>query len=675
MSICSPGQGCHRVLSLVQTFAEKLLALRHQLSDATAKEASLFGTILQRAKSGGALLTAEKSPAAAPTSPRRVVGALLRRAVAVQKAAANFGAAAGPKSVSAATTGAASSAHSSTAGRSEASSSTADTDRLLPGHMDSSPPSAASPRSACVADEVTSPPAERPPAATAVAPGTPMLPAQAGADAETCLPLPHQAAAPGSASTPAEPAGLASGGDHAIPAPSQAPAAAPLDSAQQLELLGGRARATRGLESALSIDDWGPEQVHTLLLSAAGSQQEGEQRGAASAGAAPLQSAESLRPRNSGGSSISRAEMEGQTTPSEVVLEHGLSIDGPASGRTSPTGMEATEPVRRPGLLVPVLSIDRPASPPDAAPGVAPGLDGADDHLGEASAVLLGGNSLSGGAPQSTQAPGTVRGQPSGAPASVRSQHCTATGMVQPAGCRDEDSPRGVAPASARGSKASATARGALRPGSANGGGPALLRQAPPAWPPAATVSLRPARPQTPRLQGEGAAPEQLSARAALEQQAPAATQMQGQSSKSVPVRDGAPTNGGPAAHPEPQLPAAGPAAPGSTMLATSDRRPAASAASRPQPAGKEPAGSEHAGKAGAGRQAGAAPTVGPLEQAVRLPRLKLLQVPSGGPSIENCSFRCHHPVWSLNVWSGLSSGQSTLTNARAPFSGCGNAG
>ena len=660
VSICSPGQGCHRVLPLVQTFAEKLLALRHQLSDATAKEASLFGTILQRAKSGGALLTAEKAPAAALASPRRGIGALLRRAVAIQKAAANFGAAAGPKSVSAATTGAASSAHSSTAGRSEASSSTADTDRLLPGHMDSSPPSAASPRSACVADEVTSPPAEHPPAATAVAPGTPMLPAQAGADAETGLPLLHQAAAPGSASTPAEPAGLASGGDQSVPAPSQAPAAAPLDSAQQLELLGDRARATRDLESALSIDDWGPEQVHTLLRSAAGSQQEAEQP-VASAGAALIQGAEFLSPQKSEESSVSRAEMEGQIIPSQVVLEHRLSNDGPAMGRTSPTGVEATEPVRRPGVLVPVLSIDRPASPPDAAPGVAPGLEG-DDHLGEASAVLLdGSNSLSEGAPQSAQAPGTARGQPSGAPASVRSQHRTATGMVQPAGSGDEDSPRSMAPASARGSKASATARGALRPGSANGGGPALLRQAPPAWPQAATVSLRPARPQTPRLQGEGAAPEQLSARAAVEQQAPAATQMQGQSSKSVPVRKGAPLNGGPAALPKPQLPAAGPAAPGSTMLATSDRRPAASAASGPQPAGKEPAGSEHAAKAGAGRQAGAAPTVGPLEQAVRLPRLKLLQVPSGGPSIEHCSFRCHHPVWSLNVWSGLASGQKAL--------------
>ena len=932
------------MLPLAQTFAEKLLALRHQLSDATPKEALFFGTIVQRAKSGRSLLTAETPPAAALASPRRGIGALLRRAVAVQKAAANFGAAAAPGSVSAATSGAATSAPSSAAGRSEVSSTTADTARLLPGHVDSSPPSATSPRSACDAGEVASPPA-----ATAAVPGAPALPAQAGAAAETGLPLLHQAAAPGSASAPAEPAGPASGGGYAIPAPGQAPAAAPSQEAQLLELPGDwarapralesvlsidgdRAREPRALESMLSIDDWAPEQFHTLLPSAAGSQQEAEQPSAASADAAPIQSTELLGPQPSEGSGISRPEVEGRATPSQVVLERGLSIDGPGWGPTSPTSVAAglaalllhlgrpmsgssggqgpqlsrrqagsgatlsppvlataasrldgalsidqlspspldsppahraapsqaamrpgsalsagnfqpassrpsgavtttearcrpdaspgpgsainrpgsatatalpagadggpdqlqgspragspqystssgsaasdaaavlpdfpsdepptgsdsgplsdtvrpallpdsaasqvgtrvgdlrprhagsalpnqaqsspsvsrpssaaglaregsrpgvgkglagdatgstadvwlapegvagqpggrldpvapsgaaanapsstaaavsaaVEPVRRPGsLLVPVLSVDRAAGPLDAAPGVAPGLDGAADHLGEASAVLpKGGSGPSGGAPQSARVPGSVRNQPGAAPAGVPSQRRTAPDVLQPAGSGGGVSPRRVAPASARGAKASATARGPLRPGSAKPGGPALTRQAPPAWPPAATVSLHPVQSQTPQLQGSGAAFEQLSAQAVVEQQSPGAAQMPGQPRKIGPARAVAPPRGGPSAHPEPQLPADPPAAPGSTLLATSDRPPAASAASQSLPMGEGPAGSGHAAKQGPGRQPEPAATVGRLEQAVRLPRLKLPQPSSGGPSM-----------------------------------------
>ena len=969
------------MLPLVQTFAEKLLALRHQLSDATLKEASFFGTILQRAKSGGSPLTAEDYPAAALASPRRGIGALLRRAVAVRKAAAVIGSAAAPKSASTAASGAATSAPSSTAGRSEASSATADTARLLPGHVDSSSPSATSHRSARDAGEVTSPPAGRPPAAAAGAPGAPAPPAQTGAAAETGLPLLHQAAAPGPASAPAEPASLAFGEGSAMPAPGQAPAAALSQDAQQLELPGDQASEPRVLQSVLSIDDWAPEQSQTLLASAAGSRQEAEQPGAASAGAAPIQSAELLGPQPSRGSSISRAEAEGRATPSQVVLERGLSIDGPASSPTSPTGVAAglaslllhlgrpmsssgggqgpqpgqrqarsgttlgppalaagasrldgalsidplppsplgspqalrtapsqaatrpsgalsagnfqpasrrlsgaatptearrrpdaspepgsagsrpgsgtaaarlaggdggphqlqgllrscspqystssgsaasdaaavlpdfplneppigsdesgplsntvgpallpdivvgpglgpallpelaasqvgtrvgdlrpshagsalpnqaqspasfsrpssaaaqavegsrpgvvralagdaagsavdtwlrlegvasqpgsglgpvappgaaadppssaaaavsssVEPVRRPGrLLVPVLSIDRAGGPLDAALGVAPGLEGAADHLDEASAVLPeGSNDPSEGAPRSARAPGSARWQPGAAPAGVRSRDRTTPDVLQPVGSGGEFNPRSVAPASARGSKASAPARGPLRPGSANSRGPALARQAPPARPPPATVPLHPARPQTPQLQGNGAAPERLSAQAVVEQQPPADAQMQGQPREVVPARAGAPASGGPSAQSKPQLPAGAPAAPGSATLAISGRPPAASAVPQPQPAGEESAGSGHAAREGPGRQAGAAAPVGRLEQAVRLPRLKLPQPSSGGPSMEDCSARSRRPCWSLTEWSGADSGQCILADASASF-------
>lgn len=977
------------MLPLVQTFAEKLLALRHQLSDATPKEASLFGTIMQRAKSGRGLLAAESPPTAALASPRRGIGALLRRAVAVQKAAAFFGAAAAPKSVSAATSGAATSAPSSTAGRSEATSSTADTARLLPGHVESSPPSATSHRSARKADEVTSPLAERPPAATAAAPGTPARPAQAGAAAEAGLALLHQAAAAQSASAPAQPAGLASVGDHAIPAQSQASAAALSQEAQLLELRGdqappAQASEPRGLERVLSIDDWAAEQSQTLFPLAAGSQQEAEHPGAASADAALVQSTDLLSPQPSGVSSVSRAEVEGQATPSHVVLERALSVDGPASGPTSPAGVAARlaplllhlgrpmssssgaqgpqpthqqapsgttlgpqvlataaslldstlstdllspsrlgsppapraapsqaamrpgsalsagsfqaasrrlsgaatptearrgpgvppepggaasgpgsasaaalaagadggldrlqgspraggphsssssgsaasdaaavlpsfpldepppgsdsdslsdtvgaallpevverpglgaallldlaagqvgsrvgdlrpshsgalpnqaassgsagrpisaaglaaegsrpgvvkglagdasgsvpgallppegvasrpssrlgpvapsgaaanppsstaaavsaaiEPVRRPGSLpVPVLPIGRAADPPDAAPDVAPGFEGAANQRGEALTVLTeGGTSLSGGAPQSARAPGSVHGQPGVAPASTRNQRRTAPGTVQPAGSRGESSSRSMAPASARGSMASAAARGPRRQGSANSGAPALPRQAPPAQPPAATVPLRPAQPQTQQLQGTGAAPEQLSAQAVVEQQPPAAAQTQDQPRKTVHARVGAPPSGGPSAPSEPQLPAVTPPALSGTMLANSDRPPAVSAMSQPQLAGDAPAGRGQAAKEGPGRQAGAAATAGRLDRAVRLPRLKLSQL-SGGLSMEVCSAHSHHPCCLLNGWSGVASGQSILRDASATFPGCGNA-
>ena len=98
-----------------------------------------------------------------------------------------------------------------------------------------------------------------------------------------------------------------------------------------------------------------PEQFHTLLPLAAGSQQEAEQLGAASAGAAPIQSTELLGLPPSKRSSVSRAEVEGRATPSQVVLERGLSIDGPASGPTSPAGVAA-------GLAPLLLHLGRPMS-------------------------------------------------------------------------------------------------------------------------------------------------------------------------------------------------------------------------------------------------------------------------------------------------------------------------